>query len=114
MSKSKVLRFNMKDVDWEMTPEFGGGEHIFYQSADKTRAVVAFKESGKHTFTYPFDEFAFVLKGSAKVDIHGGESFSIGAGDILYVEEGATINFEMSEDFEDITMLVSDKPVSWR
>ncbi len=65
-------------------------------------------------FTYPFDEFAFVLKGSAKVDVHGGESFSIGAGDILYVEEGTTIDFEMSDDFEDITMLVSDKPVAWR
>lgn len=114
MTKPKALRFNMKEVDWEMTPEFGGGEHVFYRSTDKTRAVVAFKESGKHTFEYPFDEFAFVLKGSAKVDIHGGEKFTISAGDILYVEEGTVIDFEMSEDFEDITMLVSDKPVTWR
>lgn len=114
MSTPRALRYNMKDVDWEMTPEFGGGEHIFYRSADKTRAVVAFKEAGKHTFTYPFDEFAFVLKGSARVAVHGGETFSIGVGDILYVEEGTTIDFEMSDDFEDITMLVSDKPVTWR
>ena len=114
MSKPKALRFNMSEVDWELTPEFGGGEHIFYRSADETRAVVAFKEAGKHTFTYPFDEFAFVLKGSARVAVHGGEIFSISAGDILYVEEGTTIDFEMSEDFEDITMLVSDKPVAWR
>ncbi|MYB34206.1 MAG: hypothetical protein F4X92_03600 [Gammaproteobacteria bacterium] len=48
------------------------------------------------------------------VHICGGETFSIGVGDILYVEEGTTIDFEMSDDFEDITMLVSDKPVAWR
>jgi len=65
MSKPKAMLFNMKDANWEMTPEFGGGEHVFYRSADKTRVVVAFRESGKHTFTYPFDEFAFVLKGIA-------------------------------------------------
>lgn len=114
MSKPKAMKFNMKEANWELTPEFGGGEHVFYRSADKTRAVVAFKESGKHTFTYPFDEFAFVLKGSAKADIHGGETILLQAGDILYVEEGTTIDFEMDDDFEDITMLVSDKPVSWR
>ncbi|NKB39040.1 MAG: DUF861 domain-containing protein [Gammaproteobacteria bacterium] len=114
MSTPKALKFNMKEARWEMTPEFGGGEHVFYRSADKSRAVVAFKETGKHTFTYPFDEFAFVLKGSAKVDVHGGEKFTLTAGDILYVEEGTTIDFEMDDEFEDITMLVSDKPVSWR
>ena len=112
--RAKVLRFNLRDVDWEMTPEFGGGEHVFYRSADKTRAVVAFKEAGKHTFEYPFDEFACVVKGSAKVGVQGGETFTIEAGDVLYVEEGAIIDFEMSDDFEDITMLVSDKPVAWR
>ena len=114
MKKPTAVRFNMKEVQWEMHPEFGGGEHVFYRSTDKTRAVVAFKESGKHTFKYPFDEFVYVLKGSAKVDIHGGETFTISVGDILYVEEGTVIDFEMTDDFEDITMLVSDKPDAWR
>lgn len=114
MRKPRVMRFNMNDVEWENTPEFGGGEHVFYRSPDKTRAVVAFKEAGKHSFEYPFDEFAYVLKGSAKVAVRDGETFIINAGDILYVEEGAIIDFEMSDDFEDITMLVSSHPVAWR
>ena len=104
----------MKDAEWVNTPEFGGGESVFYRSDDGTRAVVSFRESGTHTFEYTFDEFVYVLKGSAKLDVHGGETFTIGVGDIVYVEEGSVIDFEMSDDFEDITVLVSDHPVSWR
>ena len=114
MSKPKAMRFNVKDAHWVKTAEFGGGECVFHRSADGTRVVAAFQESGSHTFEYPFDEFAYVLKGSAKVSVHGGESFSIGPGDILYVEEGTVIDFEMSSDFEDITVLVSNRPVAWR
>ena len=109
-----VHKFNMKDAKWVMTPEFGGGEAVFYRSPDESRAVVAFRESGKHTFEYPFDEFVYVLKGSAKASIRGGETVTFEKGDIIYVEEGTVIDFEMSDDFEDITMLVSDKPVKWR
>ena len=114
MSKPQAMRFSVKDAHWVKTPEFGGGECVFYRSPDRTRVVAAFQESGAHTFEYPFDEFAYVLKGSAKVSVHGGESFSIGPGDVLYVEEGTVIDFEMSDDFEDITMLVSNRPVAWR
>lgn len=114
MSKPRVMRFNMKDAKWVTTTEFGGGENVFYRSPDGTRAVVAFRESGTHSFEYPFDEFVYVLKGSAKLAVRGGETLIVTAGDIVYVEEGSAIDFEMSDDFEDITMLVSDHPVSWR
>ena len=113
-NKPTVHKFNMKDANWVMTPEFGGGEAVFYRSSDETRAVVAFRESGKHTFEYPFDEFVYVLQGSAKASIRGGETLTFEKGDIIYVEEGTVIDFEMSDDFEDITVLVSDKPVKWR
>ena len=46
MGTPKAFRYNMRDVDWELTPEFGRGEQVFYRSTDKTRAVVAFKEAG--------------------------------------------------------------------
>ena len=107
-------KFSMKDANWVMTPEFGGGEAVFYRSPDGTRVVAAWRESGEHTFEYTFDEFVYVLQGSAKASIHGGETLNLEKGDILYVEEGTVIDFEMSDDFEDITMLVSDKPVKWR
>lgn len=109
-----VHKFNMKDANWVMTPEFGGGEAVFYRSPDATRVVAAWRESGKHTFEYGFDEFVYVLQGSAKASVRGGETLIFERGDIIYIEEGSVIDFEMSDDFEDITVLVSDKPVKWR
>ena len=109
-----VHKFNMKDANWVMTPEFGGGEAVFYRSPDGRRVVAAWRESGKHTFEYTFDEFVYVLEGSAKASIRGGDTLIFEKGDIIYVEEGTVIDFEMSDDFEDITVLVSDKPVRWR
>jgi uncharacterized cupin superfamily protein len=114
MSAPKVIRFNLPDAKWTETVEFGGGESILYTSPDRTRMVVAFRESGKHTFKYTFDEFAYVTRGSARVSVRGGETFTIKTGESLYVEEGAVIDFEMSDDFEDITVLVSNKPFAWR
>lgn len=114
MSYPKVLKLTTQDAKWVMTPEFGGGEAVLYRSDDRRAAVVAFRESGSHSFDYPFHEFAYVVSGSAKVSVRGGPTFTVGVGDILFVEQGAHIDFEMSPDFEDITVLFSDKPVSWR
>ena len=114
MTKPRALHFSLKDAEWVDTEEFGGGESVLYRSRDGSRAVVSFRESGTHTFEYTFDEFVYVLKGSAKADVHGGETFTMSAGDVVYIEEGSVIDFEMTDDFEDITVLVSDHPVSWR
>ena len=93
MNKPKALKFSVNSSKWVKTPEFGGGECVHYRSPDNTIAVVGFRESGKHSFKYPFNEFAYVLSGSAKVSVRGGDSFTIGAGDVLYVEEGTHMLF---------------------
>lgn len=107
-------RRNIADAVWETHPEFGGAEWIFHRSTDGRRVVAAWREDGRHTFTYPFDEFAYVISGRAKVAIRGGESFELRAGDLVYFTEGMTVDFEMSEGFMDVTMLVSDRAVEWR
>lgn len=110
----RAVHFSMKDARWDKYPDFGGAEWVIYRSPDGKRVAAAWQESGKHTFTYPFDEFVYVVKGRAKVKVHGGESFEIVEGDVAYFEEGMTVDFEMSDGFTDVTMLVSDKAVKWR
>jgi quercetin dioxygenase-like cupin family protein len=61
-----------------------------------------------------FDEFLYVTSGSARVTVRGGPAFTLQKGDVAYFEKGATVDFEFSADFEDVTMLVDDQPVSWR
>jgi uncharacterized cupin superfamily protein len=110
----RVVHSSLADLDWEPLPEFGGQQAILYQSPDGKRVAVAFRESGAHSFTYPFDEFLYVTSGRAQVRVRGRDSFELRAGDMAYFEKGAVVDFHFSEDFEDVTMLVDERPVSWR
>lgn len=104
----------LKDLPWVDLPEFGGREAIIYRSPDGRRVAAAFHESGKATFTYPFDEFLVVTSGSVTIRVHGGETFTMSTGEVGYFHEGTTVDFDFSADFSDITYLVSDREVRWR
>jgi uncharacterized cupin superfamily protein len=108
MSDLTVPRFNVNTVEWTSFPEFGGHEAILYKSDDGTRLAGSFRESGKHTMVMPFDEFMYLLAGTAKISVEGGESFELGVGECCYLRQGMTVTMEMSEDFHDVTVLVSD------
>ncbi len=109
-----VHRTNIRDAKWTPYPDFGGAEFVLYRSPDGRRVAAAWQEAGQHTFTYPFDEFVYVVRGSAKVAVHGGETFELVEGDLAYFTEGVTVDFDMSDDFMDVTCLVSDREVAWR
>lgn len=111
---SAVVHGSFSDLQWQPLPEFGGEEAIIYRSQDGTRVAAAFRESGRHAFTYPFDEFLYVTRGSVVVHVEGGNTFTLSAGDYAYFQTGTRVEFEFSDDFEDLTMLMSDQAVSWR
>lgn len=110
----EVPRGKVADLNWVALPEFGGAEAILYRSPDGKRVAAAFRESGKATFTYPFDEFLYVTSGTATIRVHGGETFTLSTGDVAYFREGTTVDFDFSQDFSDVTMLVADHEVKWR
>jgi hypothetical protein len=104
----------LSSFKWVDLPEFGGREAIIYRSPDGKRVAAAFEESGKATFTYPFDEFLVVTSGTAKIRVHGGETIELKKGDVAYLREGTSVDFEFSKDFSDITCLMADHEVKWR
>ena len=104
----------LSSFKWVDLPEFGGREAIIYRSPDGKRVAAAFEESGKATFTYPFDEFLVVTSGTAKIKVHGGETIELKKGDVAYLREGTSVDFEFSKDFSDITCLMADHEVKWR
>lgn len=109
-----VIHGNVSELKWVALPEFGGAEAIIYRSPDGRRVAAAFRESGKATFTYPFDEFLYVTSGSVRIKVHGGETIVLKTGDFAYLREGTTVDFDFSKDFSDLTMLVADDEVKWR
>lgn len=110
---STVPHFNVHSVDWTPLPGFGGHEAILYRAEDGTRLAGSFRESGVHKMEMPFDEFLYVVGGEVKISIEGGESLQLGVGDCCYLKQGMKVTFDMTEDFHDVTVLISDTPIDY-
>jgi uncharacterized cupin superfamily protein len=109
MSSSNLApRFNVHTTDYESLPEYGGSKAILYHSEDGTRLAGSFRESGTHRLVMPFDEFIYVIAGGTRITINDQESFYIGPGDTCYLKQGQDVLFEMTDDFHDVTVLISD------
>lgn len=107
-----VPTMNVNDPsDYDPFPEMGGEKCVLYHSSDRTRLAGSFKESGSHTMTMEFDEFVYVVTGGVTITIHGGKRYEMGVGDAFYVRQGMTVDWEMTDDFQDVTVLISDQPI---
>lgn len=106
-----VLHLNTHTTDFVTLPGFeGASQSVLYTAADGTRVAGTFKEQGRHTMTMPFDEFLYVIAGSSSISVTGGDSVVLRAGDCCYLRQGQEVTFEMSDDFHDVAVLISDAP----
>ncbi len=108
MSEQNLPHFNVNKVSYDPLPEFGGSKAILYHSADKRRLAGSFKESGTHRMLMPFDEFIYIIAGGVTITVNDGEPVKLGAGDTCYLQQGQDVLFEMTDDFHDVTVLMSD------
>jgi uncharacterized cupin superfamily protein len=113
MTAIKVPHLNVHNPHWKPLPEYGGHKAILYESDDGSRVAATFRESGKFTFEYPFDELVYVVEGSLTATVHGGETIDLVKGDVAYFREGMIVDFDMSADFQDVTCLMSRGPVRY-
>ena len=110
MADSSIPRLDVHNTSWE--PMDLGHQSILYRSADRLRMAGTFKESGTLRLQMPFDEFVYVIAGSVTITDHdAGQTFTAGSGEAFYVTQGTDITWEMSSDFHDITVLMSDTPI---
>lgn len=112
-SEPDIHALNVHTAEFEPLPEFGGAQAILYRSPDGTRIAGSFRESGAHTVTLTYDEFLFVVAGAVTVTVNGGTRRELGVGDALYLRQGQTVGFEMTDDFQDVAVLISDAPISF-
>ncbi|KAM6508280.1 hypothetical protein FALCPG4_018154 [Fusarium falciforme] len=96
---------------WDSFPEepfplYAGTKSIIYRSEDGKVVVGMLREKGKDTLVWPVDEFLFVTEDSIKVQVHGGEEFTLGKGDVMVMKKGRTITFECSDDFANVAVFI--------
>ena len=107
--KNIVPHFHVDTTPHEPLPEFGGSKAILYHSEDRKRLAASFRESGTARMTMPFDDFSYVVGGSGKITVDGGEPISLCAGDAFYLKKGQDVQFDLADDFHVVTMLMSDE-----
>lgn len=103
--------FNVHTTQFEPFPEYGGGKAVLYHSDDRKVLVGSFKESGVHTLKMPFDEMIYVVGGTVTLKVDDAAPIVLGVGDLCYLRQGQTVEFTMSSDFHDVTVLISDAPI---
>jgi uncharacterized cupin superfamily protein len=102
-----VPHFNVHTADYEPAPEVNGFKKWLYESPDGVRRAGSFKESGRFELVMPFDEFLYVVAGSTKVSVQGGESFELTAGGCCFLRKGLAVAFETSPDYHDVCVFMS-------
>ena len=113
LDDTAVPRLNVHTTEFEPMPEFGGSQAVLYRSPDGTRIAGSFHESGSHTLTMEYDEFLYIVAGHLVVTIRGGDRHEMTAGDACYLRQGMTVDFEMSDDFQDVAVLMSNNPIAF-
>lgn len=109
MSDDKTIpHYNVHTTHYDPLPEFDGGQAVLYKSPDGKRLAGSFKEKGTHKMKMPFDEFIYLIAGGCTITVEGGETVVLKAGDACYLREGQVVTFEMTDDFHDVTVLISD------
>ena len=118
VSTTDVPHGKLESFNWVSKPEVGGSQAIIYRSPDGKRVAVAFKESGKGTYTFPFDEFFYVISGNIKISVDGGPTFEVKPGGVTYLKEGQTVDYEFIKEsgkgFYAVAYLVSDHDTHWK
>jgi uncharacterized cupin superfamily protein len=109
---NNVPHFKVETTPHDPLPEYGGSKAILYHSADGKRLAASFRESGTARMTMAFDDFSYVIRGSAKITVDGGEPISLTVGDAFYLKQGQDVIFDLSDDFHVVTMLMSDSPIN--
>lgn len=90
----------------EPFPTYDGTKSIIYRSTDGKVVVGMLREKGRDTLVWPVDEFLYVTQGTINIEVHGGESFILGKGDVMVMRKGQTITFECSDDFANVAVFL--------
>jgi uncharacterized cupin superfamily protein len=93
----------------EPFPTYSGTKSIIYRSEDGKTVVGMLREKGKDTLKWPVDEFLFVTQGTIKIEVHGGETYTLAKGDVMVMLKGQVITFECSDDFANVAVFMDSE-----
>jgi hypothetical protein len=97
-------------VEWA---PFEGTKPVYCRYQNGKVVFCVLRAKGTADFVWPFDEFLFVTQGWVKIRAEGSEPFTLIKGEVMLMKKGQHFFFEMSEDFANVVVFLSDcEPVA--
>jgi uncharacterized cupin superfamily protein len=101
-----VVVSGVPDDAWEPDPDVGGEMNVLYRGEGVEAGMSRFAEPVKPIrWTLPAKETFYVLEGAARVEIAGGPTLEVRAGDMATIPEGAETTWYLTTPFQDFYVL---------
>jgi len=105
-----VFVSNTSTEDFQPDPEVGGGaeEHVLFDTEGQRAGLTRFDEradADPPVWTLPARETLVVLEGEARIEITGGPTLELKAGDMTSLPKGAETTWHLTLPFKEIWIL---------
>jgi uncharacterized cupin superfamily protein len=91
---------------WEPDPDVGGEMNVLYRAGSVEAGLSRFLEPVEPiTWRLPARETFYVLEGSARIEIEGGEPIRVAAGEMGTIPSGAVTTWHLTTPFMDFYVL---------
>lgn len=102
----RALVSSVPDDAWEPDPDVGGEMNVLYRGEGIEAGMSRFTAPVEPIrWTMPAKETFFVLEGSARVEIAGGPTLEVKAGDMATIPKGAATTWHLTTPFKDFYVL---------
>jgi len=99
-----VFVSRIDDDAWEPDPDVGGFMQVLYEDGDQAAGL--WKPAPGMTVSEPIvlpaRETILVLEGSARIEVRGGPTLELRAGDMASMAKGSTTVWHLSPDFKEV------------
>jgi uncharacterized cupin superfamily protein len=97
---------SVPDDAWEPDPDVGGEMNVLYRGEGVEAGMSRFTQPVEPIrWTMPARETFYVLEGSARVEILGGPTLEVRAGDMATIPKGAETTWHLTTPFQDFYVL---------
>ena len=99
-----VFVSSLESDEWESDPDAGGGEmHVFVDAPDSFAGMTRFGETPEPIeWTLPVRETVVVLEGAVRIEIEGGKTLVLGAGETASLPSGAVTTWHITAPYREL------------
>ena len=98
-----VFVSSVTTADWQPDPEVGGEFHVLVEDETAYAGMSRFRATDRlDRWTLPERETVLVLEGTARIEIEGGPTLELKAGDLASLPKGAVTTWQLTLPYREV------------